>query len=404
MSNTKIKAFALGALVLAAPRAHTYQSQVYIPKTATLADGGAELLSRFSFFSSTERVDSEGEVYTFSEGEGFYMADLSFEGSYGLTRRLQATLGATARYAQSTTLYQEEEYALTSNGLKSGLIGLKYSFASQQGLQLALEANYEPSFFTNKVYDGGEPQELVLGDDGTSVSFGGSATYGSTSGNFLTGKVLYRNPSSTMSSEIYTEVEAAMVWEKFALLAGVENVTGLNQDAYSNDPQNKPLISSGSTFLFNSVNREWTAPYVGMNFAFGKNWRLEGRYQRRIAGNSTDLGNALTFVLARRNSETKTFQAKNQAFKEYTVEAVVTKVSKAGSAVVIDAGMAQGLKEGSRIDFYHFDYVDGNELIAAGKIVKLGATKSLVKIVKRYAKKRVEDGTLARGGLIKNNP
>ncbi|MCO4754685.1 MAG: hypothetical protein KC478_09380 [Bacteriovoracaceae bacterium] len=69
--------------------------------------------------------------------------------------------------------------------------------------------------------------------------------------------------------------------------------------------------------------------------------------------------------------------------------------------MIIDAGLREGLEKGSKIDFYHFDYLGGNELIASGYIVKLGATKSMVKITKRYSKKRVEDGTLARGGLIR---
>lgn len=377
---------------------------VYVPKSTTLYDGGSEILSRFTYFSSTDRIDDSGESVPFVDGENFSMMDLDLIGSYGLTNRLQVSAGLTIRRNASTVNYNGDEISLTTSGLKSGLVQLKYSFPNQDGLEIALEANYEPSFFTNEEYDGGEPDKISLGDDGVSTSFGAAATLMSKSNNALSGRLLYRNPSSNLSSEIFSEVEGALVWSKFALLAGVENVTSLGQDAYTDDPENKPMINSGSSALFNSVNRSWTAPYVGMNIALGKMWRLEGKYQRRISGVSTDLGNGFIVTLARRASDPKTFQRIDAAFKEYTVEANVTKVAKSGNTVVIDAGMSAGLKKGSKIDFYHFDYTGGNKLIAAGYVVKLGAGKAMVKITKRYSKKKVEEGTLARGGLIQSSP
>lgn len=399
MTRHLILSAALSAMFLSS--AQTFAQNVYVPKTKTLHDEGSEVLARFSYFSSSKRINPEGEAVDFAEGESFSMMDLDFLGSYGLTNNLQVSLGLTLRNNQSTMLYDEDEYALSSSGPKSGLVELKYSFPHQEGLQFSLEAAYEPSFFTNSEYDGGEPDELVLGDDGASASFGASASYITKSNNVLSGRVLYRNPSNDLSSEVYSEVEGALVWEKFALLAGVENNTSLGQDAYTDDWEAKPAISSGSTALFNSVNRSWTAPYVGMNFAIGKMWRLEARALSRISGVSTDLGNAYTITLARRASDAKAFEKKNTAFKQYTVEATVTKVSKAGTSALIDAGLEDGLKKGDKIDLYHFDYLDGNELIAAAYIVKLGASKSIVKVTKRYSKKRVENGTLAKGGLIR---
>ncbi len=58
--------------------------------------------------------------------------------------------------------------------------------------------------------------------------------------------MLYRNPAQNLSSEIFTEIEAAMAWDYFALVAGVELVSSLGQDAYAGDPENKPQFGRGA--------------------------------------------------------------------------------------------------------------------------------------------------------------
>ncbi len=89
---------------------------------------------------------------------------------------------------------------------------------------------------------------------------------------------------------------------------------------------------------FNSVNRSWSAPYGGINIALGREWRVEGKVYNKISGTSTDLGSGVLVSLIKRVSEAKSFEKKDAAFKEYTVEASVVKLSKSGNVVVIDAG------------------------------------------------------------------
>jgi hypothetical protein len=96
----------------------------------------------------------------------------------------------------------------------------------------------------------------------------------------------------------------------------------------------------------------------------------------------------------------KDFSRRDSQFKEYTIEGTISKISKNRSACVVDQGLASGLKEGMSVDFYHFDYVDGNMLIAKGFVIKAGASKSMIKITKRYSKKRLEEGTVMRAGMI----
>lgn len=374
----------------------------YVPKSLTLYEGGYELYSELEYFQATQRVNEDGQGVEYNDGESFNMTDIMLGGSYGFTNRFQVNAGLKLRYNSSVVQYGSDQVSLSSFGMHSGLVGFRYSFPNQGGLLISLEGIYEPRFFTNKEYDGSEePTELVLGDDGASTSVGAGATYMTKSKNYLSGRFFYRNPGDDLSAELYSEVEGVLAWDNLALLAGIEFVSSLNNDAYTNDSSNKPQVSSGSSFMFNSVNRNWTAPYLGLNIALNKDWRIESKAATRMAGTSTDLGPVFTIGLVKRISKSNEFKKKDSAFKEYTIEASVIKVSKTGKVVIIDAGASDGLKKKSRVDFFNFDYLGGNKLLAVGYVVKVGGSKAIVKIVKRYSKKRVTEGSVARSGLIR---
>ena len=55
-----------------------------------------------------------------------------------------------------------------------------------------------------------------------------------------------------------------------------------------------------------------------------------------------------------------------------------------------------------QVDFYYFDYVGGNELIARGVVIKTQVSKAVVQINKRYGRRRVQEGTVIRAGQIEN--
>lgn len=387
--------------------AYAASAQVsYVPKALTLYKGGHEFGTSLEFFQTSKVADSDGKTYDLLNNERFQMIDLDFSGRYGFTNNLELSGGMKVRSNSSNQYYAPEnnEYSFSTTGLHSIYGGAKYSFPNQGGLLLALEGEYQHRLYGNSETNIDDPpSSLELGDEGPSASFGFSGSYMSSNRNFLSGKLLYRNPGSNLSSEIYTEVEAAMAWNYVALVAGVGMVNSLGQDAYEGDPENKPQFGRGPGNQFNSVNRSWTAPYGGLNIALGDEWRVESKIYSKVSGSSTDLGTGVIISLVKRVSDAKSFQKKDAAFKEYTVEASVVKLSKSGNVVVIDAGADDGLSLRSKIDFYYFDYRGGNELIAAGMVVKLGATKSLVKISKSYSKKEVKEGTLARGGLIRTD-
>jgi len=191
-----------------------------------------------------------------------------------------------------------------------------------------------------------------------------------------------------------------LAWQYVTFAVGMENVYSLETDSYSSDPENKPQVYNGVSEMYNSINRSWSAPYVKSHIALGQFWRIEGRYTQVMTGNSTDIGPRISIHLIKRTETVKEFAKRDSQFKEYTIEGTVSKISKNRSACVVDKGLADGLKEGMGVDFYHFDYVDGNQLVAHGVVVKSGASKAMVKIKKRYSKKRVEEGTVMRSGLI----
>ena len=384
----------------------TFAQTSYVPKTLTLAEGGNEIGFDTGVFVPTIHSDSRGELIQFEEGESYLRADINFLGKYGFTNNLQVNVGLRARVNQSNQTFdsgsETEELSLVASGIESGLVQLKYSFPLVKGLQYSMEANYRTAFYTNSEYTAGtKPDHIVLGDGDSEVSVGGGLTIYTDSQNFFSARALYRNPSKQLSSEFYTESEFAIVWQYFAMLIGVENLISLNGDAYTTDPDTKPQISSGSTYDFNSINRSWTAPYMGMNFALGSKWRLELKAKSKIYGVSTDLGNEVMISLHKRTSDLKSFVQKDAAFKQYSIEGVVKKLSKKRTAAVLNIGLQDGIEKGMKIDFYHFDYLGGNQLIASGFVVKVSLKKSIIKITKRFSKLRVEEGTVARSGILR---
>jgi hypothetical protein len=374
----------------------------YVPKSMPLYDGGNEFNIKFDYFQSLKNIDSQGNVVDFSNGESYYRADLDMSFAYGMSNDFQIKVGGIFRANASDQRIGDEVYSFSNSGAKSTYVQFLYRLPKEDKTEYTLEANYEYKLFQNSEAENVFPEEVILGDDGTSISIGLNITHYFKSQNFITARGLYRNPGENLSSEWFTQIEGGLMWNKFSLIGGLEYVASLDQDAYGNDPENKPRLDTGNTSLYNSINRSWTAPYLGINIALGDVWRFEFMTKPRIAGNSTDIGNNYLFTLARRNAKNKDMELKYSAFKEYTVEANIVKVSKTRDTVIIDAGIVQGLEKGSKIDFYFFDYVDGNKLIASGYVVKSGANKSMVKITKKFDKKRVDENTLARGGLLKD--
>lgn len=373
----------------------------YVAPTKILTEKGYQLGVSGEFFKSSKRVDKDGKDIEFGDSEAFSRMQGEVSGYYGLTENLQIGGGVRFRQNRSTlmNLTTNEEETDTSTGVESTFFNLIFAFKPVDRLQYVLEGTFRFRPYTNEETNGTQTASLMLGDEGNEYSAGLGVTYSSKSNNFLTGRIGYRKPGSEISSEIYWQVEGALVWNYVALVAGVDGISSLKNDPYEENEADRPAFNNGATFLYNGSNRELIAPYAGVNFALGKNWRMEFRGSQVVSGRSTDLGTTFGISLIRRVEERKTDRA-DKSFKHYDFEATITKVSPKKGYVVIDKGIADDVQKGMKIDFFEFDYVGGNILLARGIVIQAKADTSIVKITNVYnTKKELKEGVVARGSF-----
>ncbi len=376
-------------------------NSVYIPGALNLSEGGKEFSLEADFFQTTSVVDERGEARDLTTGTSYSKIDVEFRGGYGFTDELQGIIGGRGRNIIATDNFGTEDFNYNQVTFESFLVGLKYGFKEKAGLKYAIEGTYRFLLSNTEEFITGSPpaNEVTNGEVSRELSIGFHAYSRSRSNNFLTASLFYRDPSQKLSSEIFSRIDYNLVWKYFSFGVGVENNFSLENDRFENDPENKPQVYNGGSELFNSVNRSWTAPYLQANLSFGGNWRIESRYSQVVTGNSTDLGQRVSLAIvnrAEKDQRVKEFKKTDSAFKQYKVEGLVTKVSKKRTGCLIDKGLVSGVELGQRVDFFFFDYVDGSTLIASGKVVKVQANRSVVKISRKYSKKRVEAGIVAR--------
>jgi len=372
----------------------------YVSPTRILVKKGYQLGITGEVFSSSKSIDDKKNEVDFESGESFNRFQGEFTGLYGLTENLQIGGGLRYRQNSSTILNaSQEEISETSTGVESTFATFKYAFKPVDRLYYSLEGLIRYTPFTNDDEQNGSNGTMILGDDGNEYSVGLGMTYAFKSNDFLSGRVGYRKPGQELSDEIYWQLEGALVWKYLALVAGVDGVSSMNNDPHGDDETSRPAYYTGRTALYNSKNREWIAPYAGLNVALGSNWRVEARASQVVNGRSTDLGTAFGISLIRRVEDKKTNKIDTR-FKQYDVEASISKISPKKGYVVIDKGLADDVQKGMKIDFFEFDYVGGNILLARGTVIQSKSSTAIVKITHRYnAKKELKEGTVARGNF-----
>jgi hypothetical protein len=278
---------------------------------------------------------------------------------------------------------------------------LIFAFKPVDRLHYVIDGTFRFRPYSNEETNANTIGTMILGDQGNEYSIGLGVTYASLRNNYLTARGGYRSPGSEISSEIYWQVEGALAWKYVALIAGVDGISSMKNDPYEDKETERPNYYRGSTFLYNGSNREMIAPYGGVNFALGETWRVELRGSQVVSGRSTDIGTSFGASLIRR-VEDKGAQKRtaDKTFKQYDFEGTITKVSPKKGYVVIDKGISEDVQKGMKIDFYEFDYVGGNLLIASGTVIQSNADTSIVKISQLYnTKKELKEGTVARGSF-----
>ena len=387
-------------LLLVASPALLWGQVSYVPPTRTLKERGTQLSLGADYFKTSRLVDEHGRKTSLGEGESFSRYQGEINGLFGLTNDFNAGLGVRFRRNASTFTNGNDDVSATATGVQSIAARFLFGFEPVNRTQFTLEGLFRYVPYTNdEVTATDDLKKLALGDEGNEYSVGLGMTYSSLSNNHFTLRGGWRKPGNDLSSEFYWNGELAFQFRHITPLFGVDGVTSLKNSPYENTPDDRPDWNTRPTHLYNSINREYIAPYAGINFAFSNVWRIEFKGYQVISGRSTDLGTGFGINLVRRLDES-TEKVVDATCKTYDLEATVTKVSEKKTYVVIDKGLAEDIEKGMRFDFYEFDYVGGNTLVARGVVIKVSSDKAIVKLTHRFnLGKEIKEGLVGRATL-----
>ncbi|MBL6990388.1 MAG: hypothetical protein ISR65_11440 [Bacteriovoracaceae bacterium] len=367
---------------------------IYTPIAKTMPEKATKIQLSGNYFQTTGHYDLNGDQVDMQMEEAYSKVDGAFNLFYGINTNLEINVGIGYRSITSTS----SSGAITSNSGFESLWGqFKYSFDAVGDLYYAALFKYRKTLYENNFgSSGGSSSDLELGDSGSEILAGAILSYQLSYNDYLTAMVGYKMPPNSLSHEIVYKAENAYTLASFTFLAGVDGIYTLSSDEYSDDPNNKPQMLTGSTYLFNSINRGLASAYAGIMFS-------NKRFKIKVAGNyafygvSTDQGFGVDLSISWQSGGTSKTKQKIEAFKEYNIEATVIKVSPRGKFVKIDAGISNDVHKGMKIDIYKNNFLGGNLLIASGIVHDVGGSWSIVKIVKKYRDIPIKKDLTARG-------
>ncbi len=364
--------------------------------------GGAILLNpkaysvqiESSLFLMTAQFNDAGVEVLPASASTFRLIDTDLKISYGISSNLEVSLFGKLRSINS---YNGIDTAINT-GAESVGVEAKYAFLPIDLLRYAIGIRYRQTLYTNTRYTISQtpaPEVVILGDDGSEYAVNFYVTYDSRPVKFDL-KFGYVSPPNDLSSEIDYEASLHYKFSRLSTFAGLEGIYSLKRDQFTNDPSLKPLMSKGQSNLFNSLNREKLAPYIGANYLFDK-FLLGIKGQTVLAGKSTDKGNTFFINLTWGSIGETPENDKIESFKEYHIDASVLKVSAQKTFVKIDQGLSTDVEKGAKFDIYQTDYFGGNVLVASGVVFEVGADWAVIKLTKKYKEIEIKPGFAARG-------
>lgn len=385
-----ILSFILPAIAYSAPRAHLYR-----PGAQNVPYRAYEIDLKAKAWQSSGLYDNDGALTSYEEGQAYQMLEeeITLRYSYGMALEWRGAI----RFRQNTS--EDSTGTVSSSGMESYLIGAKYAVRSMQKMMYAFDISYRGTTYSNTDYTTGQtvdPNELVLGDEGPEITLGVHLAYYRTKEHILSGALFYRSPGNNLSSETPYYVESAWPWDNWAIIVGARGVNSLKNDEFADLPAQKPRQATGSSNLYNSINRSYFEPYAGINYA-GKSFKLGFEGGSRMSGISTDQGIYGAVSLSFQSGGKSQDEMKREKFKEYNVEAQITKVSARATFVQIDQGLSHDVEKGMKFDIYKADYFGNNELVANAVCYEVGSGTAILRIVKRYTQTPIEKGMVARG-------
>jgi hypothetical protein len=384
-------------LLLFAKGAHAI---VYHPSGASLSSKAMQFDFRGSIFNSTGNFDYTGLETPFDSGESFSQTDYEGVLRYGQSDRLEWRGGLRYRQNSSTDVISSTTTNQANNaGLESALLGMKYSFLESDRWRYALDVQFRSTFYSNEAYDRTQTvpsEEVVLGDDGQEIKLGGGLSYQFSRSNFFNSSLYFVIPPNELSTEYAYDLNVTWAMETWWFYFGAGGVLSGNGDQYSGDDLNKPRMSTANTALYNSINRSYVKPYLGLAYN-ATSWKLGFEYAWVNTGVSTDSGSEISLNYSWSNDGKTQEEHKVESFKEYAVDAAIIKISPRKNFVKIDQGIAQEIEKGMRFDIFQTDYFGGNVLVASGVAYEVGTDWAIIKIMKTYNQIEIKEGFAARG-------
>lgn len=364
--------------------------------------GGAEFLNPNAYainasvmtFQTTALYDVDGVETEMAEGNEYRLIDTDFSLTYGISKNFEATGSGRFRSVTSTN----NNISASNSGPESLGIELKYGFEPVGFVNYAIGVHYRQTLYSNATFDLTTTlptEEIILGDAGSEYGVDLYATYVRNSWK-LDFKLGYSSPANNLSDEINYKLEGMYRFTSLGLFAGLEGISSLKKDEFTDAPSQRPRQTTGASNLFHSLNREKMAPYLGADYAFDR-FIIGLRGQTVIAGTSTDKGNSILLSVGWNSAGVTPESVKVGSFKEYHVDGSVLKVSARGNFLRIDQGLSTDVEKGMKFDIYQTDYFGGNVLVASGIVYEVGADWSIIKLVKRYKEIEIKPGFAARG-------
>lgn len=348
-----------------------------------------------SQFNSNGYYDHRGHYHNFEGPTSFKKLDSGGNVRYSWTDKVEFRAGGRYRENYST---ESDGTRKVRTGFESYWGGIKYAFDGIQRWYYALDFRYRQTPYKNVNYSSSEnlsEEQLVLGDSGNEVTLGMRISYLRNLNNIFSGYIAYNRPPNNLSPEILYTFEGALRYTRWAFLAGIEGIYSLGMDEYG-DVEGRRVQSTGVSYLYNSIEREKIAPFLGINYGLSSTrFGLRGSYVAR--GNSTDQGYELKALVSWRSKGRPLEDKRIKKFKEYLVSASVLKISPSKKFVKIDKGMTGDVYKGMRIDIYRSDYFVTNVLIASGVVYEVSADWAIVKLLKKYRDEEIKKDFVARG-------
>lgn len=345
--------------------------------------------------TSSGTFDKDGAEETFAEGDSFTQADFRGTLLYGYGKNYELGVSVNGRSVTSKV----NEVSASNSGVQSYKGIVRYQFKSPSKSQYTLHLEFGQAANSNNSFAPpatAPTDEVNLGDEGSFYTAGLSYSYQRTKEHSLSLFAGYQVPGDNLSPEIAFSVETGWTWKKWGALIGLEGVKTMSGDQYSDSPELKPRQSFGPSALYNSINRDYMNVYGGLNYALNSRWRLGGYGGQTMSGVYTDKTSFAGLKIVYASSGVSREDEKIESFKEYNIEATIIKVSPRGKFVQIDQGISSDVSQGMRFDIYKTDFFGGNLLVATGVAIEVGASKSIIKLLKKYKKTKVEKGYTAR--------